>query len=165
MRWFGRNLRACCIVSYRAGRACCVFERTSLLGVGSVWMKIVRLACADGDCLCTGWLKGCTVGLCLLCDAVIDEAMMGASENNRAVASLRHRVALDAPAVGRAKAFWRQQTAGLLAIMGIFSPRVFDCSGCSRESHDVGGVCNAKPTSLCANKALATAEVLGSTNA
>lgn len=54
--WFGRNLRA------------------SGLGVSSVWMKIVRFACAVGDaCRENVWLYGCRVGRCVLLEGDKDD--------------------------------------------------------------------------------------------
>ena len=65
MSWFGRNLSA------------------SALGVSSVWMNIVLLACADGaGCRTTGWLRGWIVGLCRLFEGDMGVAR-GASENGR----------------------------------------------------------------------------------
>ena len=53
----------------------------SAFGVSSVWMNIVRRACADGSpCRTAGWLKGWIVGLCLLLEDEIG-VVLGELEN------------------------------------------------------------------------------------
>ena len=70
-----------------------------MLGVSSVWMKIVRLDCAEGRvCRIHACLRGSVVGRCRWVDTVMGLAPV-ASENDRLivlVAGLARRTPLDA---------------------------------------------------------------------
>ena len=92
----------------------------SAFGVSSVWMKIVRLACAEGTaCRTVAWFRGCMVGLSRLFedDIGVDR---GASEKYRVdvdVARRWHLFVVAVDPVGRMSAFVRHRTADLLDIL------------------------------------------------
>lgn len=103
--WFGMNLSA------------------SALGVSSVWMKMVRRACAlgagDVALVCPPDLND---GRCLLLEADSGD-VRGESLNVRmagmlAAASRAHRVVEPAATVGRVKLFARYRTAVFEAMVG-----------------------------------------------
>lgn len=97
-RWLGLNFRAC---GGQYGGFLGVGEvHTSALGVGSVWMNMVRRAnVADGAA--TLWLHDCAVGLCCSLEAVMGDAcwcrhlvaMRGVADRRDGVARDRLRMA------------------------------------------------------------------------